>query len=381
LNILLVGEYNRAHWNIKKGLEHLGHKALVISTTDGFKKVDVDIELKDYFSSLILKKIRVLLFVLFKIDLLGISIKHQIKSKQKLLSGFDCVQFINEAPFSIDVKSNYTIYNWLSTWNDESYVLSCGLDYISVNYAYNKKFRYDILTPYFEKKGSKKDFSAALSYLKPEHIKLHQHVFSTMEGIIANDLDYRIPLIGHPKYLGMIPHAIDLSTLKYKAKKIEEKIIIFHGINTYNYYKKGNDIFEKALDLIAQKHLDKIEIITAINLPYKDYIKSFDKAHILLDQVYAFDQGFNALEAMAKGKVVFTGAEKEWLDYYNLEEDTIAINALPDAENIAQKLEWLITNPEKITDISVNARQFVEKHHCHIDCAKNYISLWQTKLS
>jgi len=36
--------------------------------------------------------------------------------------------------------------------------------------------------------------------------------------------------------------------------------------------------------------------------------------------VYAYDQGFNALEAMAKGKVVFTGAEKEWLELYNLEE-------------------------------------------------------------
>ena len=32
-------------------------------------------------------------------------------------------------------------------------------------------------------------------------------------------------------------------------------------------------------------------------------------------------EGFNALEAMAKGKVVFTGAEKEWLDYHNLKED------------------------------------------------------------
>ena len=38
-------------------------------------------------------------------------------------------------------------------------------------------------------------------------------------------------------------------------------------------------------------------------------IKNYEQAHIILDQVYAFDQGYNALEAMAKGKVVFTGAE------------------------------------------------------------------------
>jgi hypothetical protein len=30
------------------------------------------------------------------------------------------------------------------------------------------------------------------------------------------------------------------------------------------------------------------------------YINSYNKAHILLDQVYAYDQGYNALEAMAK---------------------------------------------------------------------------------
>ncbi|BAO76635.1 glycosyltransferase [Winogradskyella sp. PG-2] len=261
------------------------------------------------------------------------------------------------------------------------FLVSAGLDYPSVSYAYDKKFRYDILTPYFENKGSKKDFSPALSYLSNEHIKLHQHIFKTIEGVIANDLDYHIPLENHPKYLGMIPHAINLSELPYQTSNIEGKIVIFHGINTYNYYKKGNDIFELALNIIADKYADKIEIITAKNLPYKDYITSFDKAHILLDQIYAYDQGFNALEAMAKGKVVFTGAEKEWLDYFKLKEDSVAINALPNAKYIALKLETLITNPEKITEISINARKFVEQHHDHINCAKNYLKLWNSKSS
>src|SRR5690606_36487812 len=98
--------------------------------------------------------------------------------------------------------------------------------------------------------------------------------------------------------------------------------------------------------------------ITVRSLPYDAYIKAFDTAHILLDQVFAYDQGFNALEAMAKGKVVFTGAEQEWLDYYNIEADTIAINAEPDAEKIAKKLEWLVLHPEKISEISKNARAF-----------------------
>lgn len=380
MKILLVGEYNKAQLNIKKGLEILGHEAVVVGTTDGFKKVDVDIELKDYFTSYILKKIRVLLYLIFKIDLLAISIKRQLKSKRAKLSNYDSVQLVNEAPFSFERKSHRQIFDWLKAWNDcPFYLLSCGLDYPSISYAFDKKFRYSILTPYFENKGSKKDFSPALSYITPEHFKLHTYIFNSLVGVISNDLDYHIPLIEHPKYLGMIPHAIDLSELDFKTPIIEDKIIIFHGINTYNYYKKGNDIFEAALRIISDKYADKIEIITVKNLPYQDYITKFNKAHILLDQVYAYDQGFNALEAMAKGKVVFTGAEQEWLDYYQIKEDTVAINALPDATAIASKLEWLIQNPKNIIEISKQARVFVETHHDHINCAKLYLKKWNLR--
>jgi hypothetical protein len=36
------------------------------------------------------------------------------------------------------------------------------------------------------------------------------------------------------------------------------------------------------------------------DIPYTTYINSYNKAHILLDQTYAYDQGYNALEAMAR---------------------------------------------------------------------------------
>ncbi|QXP79769.1 MULTISPECIES: glycosyltransferase [Winogradskyella] len=379
MKILLIGEYNRAHRNIKKGLESLGHKAIVVSTTDGFKKVDVDIEIKEYFNSPILNKVRVLIFKLTKINLLSELILQQIKSKKKELSSYDIIQLINESPFNIEAKSHIKILKWLQQWNNAKlFLLSCGLDYPSVSYAHDKRFRYSILTPYFEGKVPEKDHSLGLRYMSPSFKVLNRYVYQKIEGVISNDMDYYIPLEGHPKHLGMIPHAIDLSELTYKTPIIEDKIIIFHGINTANYYKKGNDLFEAALAIIAHKYEDKVEIIIAQDLPYKDYIKSFDKAHILLDQVYAYDQGYNALEAMAKGKVVLTGAEQEWLDYFNIKEDTIAINALPDAEKITQKLEWLILNPEKIIEISTQGRKFVEEHHDHIACAKQYLKIWSS---
>ncbi|MUU79650.1 glycosyltransferase [Winogradskyella endarachnes] len=380
MKILLVGEYNRAHRNVKLGLEELGHSAKVVGLTDGFKKVKVDIEIKNYFESGLLKKLKVLFVKLFNIDILSLHLKHQINSKKQELSNFDIIQFINEAPFGCDRNTQKTLFELLIEWNKNPFLLSCGTDYICVTHSYNKKFRYSILTPYFDGKGSKKDYSSPLSYLTKSHKILHDYIYNTIKGVISNDLDYHIPLLGHQKYLGMIPHAINLSKLEYSKPNIKDRIVIFHGINSFNYYKKGNDIFNDALTIIAEKFPNKVDIIITKDLPYKDYIKSFDKAHILLDQVYAYDQGYNALEAMAKGKVVFTGAEKEWLDYYNLEEDTIAINALPDAEAIAKKLEWLILNPEKIIEISKKARQFVEAEHDHIKCAQNYLEKWQAQI-
>ena len=136
-------------------------------------------------------------------------------------------------------------------------------------------------------------------------------------------------------------------------------------------------LIEEALKIIQQKHDAKVNIKTTRSLPYADYIKVYNNAHIVLDQVYSYDQGYNALEAMAKGKVVFTGAEQEWLNHYDLKEDSVAINALPNAESIAEKLEWLILNPDKIEDISKNARAFIEKEHDYIKIAQKYVGLWE----
>ena len=379
MKILLIGEYNSSHYTLKEGLQKLGHEVLVVGHGDGFKKRKVDIAYKLNYTDGLLGKLRIVLHNLFGFDITSFSVKRQFKDFKSQLTGFDIVQLINEASFSSIPKVEKELLDYIFKNNKNVFLLSCGTDYVSVKYAHDKKFRYDILTPYFNHKGNKRDFWHALMYLTPPFKELHEYVYKNIKGVLASDLDYHIPLIEHKKYLGMMPNPINLDKLEYIDLSVDGKIIIFHGINENNYYKKGNDIFEEALELLSEKHADKIEIITVRSLPYNEYIKAFDKAHILLDQVFAYDQGFNALEAMAKGKVVFTGAEQEWLDYYQIEEDTIAINALPDAKKIADKLEWLILHPEKITEISRNARAFIEKEHHYVDVAKLYLEKWQSK--
>lgn len=376
MKILLVGEYSRLHNSLKEGLVNLNHDVTIVAAKDGFKNYDVDLPIKKKYQKGFLKKFKNLIYRFTKIDLESLQIKKQIIKLRPTISDFDVVQFINEASFGCTANIEKDIFDLISNWNKNVFLLSCGTDYTSVKFAQDNKLRYSILTPYLNGKDQFLS-SYGLKFLEPEYIELHHHIYKSIKGVIASDLDYHLPLLNHPKYLGLIPNPINSDQLKFQELVIEDKIVIFHGINEHNYYKKGNDIFEAALAIVRRKYPDKIKIVTVKSLPYNEYIKTYNEAHILLDQVYAYDQGFNALEAMAKGKVVFTGAEKEWLEYYDLSENSIAINALPDAEDIAKKLEWLILNPEKIVEISFNARQFIETHHNYIICAKKYLKTWQ----
>ncbi len=377
MKILLVGEYSRLHNSLKEGLQALGHEVTLVSTGDEFKSFPSDILLKRKYDSGISKKVKVLLFKLFGMDISSHSLKNQFFQQQEKFKGFDFVQLINESPLGILPKYEKEIISFLRENNNKLFLLSCGTDYTSVKYAFEKKFRYSIFNALFKGKVTEKDFFPALKYLKPEYKDLHDFVFEIADGILASDLDYHIPLAGSEKYLGLIPNPVNTSTLNYQTFSKEGKIIIFHGINRTNYFKKGNDYFEMALEKIQEKYSEKVSIISVENIPYSEYIEKYNSAHILLDQVFAYDQGYNALEAMAKGKVVFTGAETEFLEHYNLKEDEVCINALPDVKYLVEKLEDLILNPEKLALISANARTFIEREHNYISIAEKYLETWQ----
>ncbi len=169
---------------------------------------------------------------------------------------------------------------------------------------------------------------------------------------------------------------MNLDTFPKKELTINERIVIFHGINRESYFKKGNDLFEKALAVIKTKHDDKIDVFVTENVPYNDYINRYNQAHIILDQLYGHDQGSNGLEAMAKGKAVFTNASDLFEKHYSLTEK-VAINGLPDVEYLVSELSFLIENPDEIKAIGKRARTFIEKEHDYVKIATKFVAVWQ----
>ena len=129
------------------------------------------------------------------------------------------------------------------------FLLSCGDDYVHVNYNFEHPENSSVVQPYLKGKIADKDFSNVLKFRTKPFKKLHHYLYQNVAGVIASDLDYHLPWQNHSKYLGMIPNPINVSKLQETTPEMEDKVVIFHGINRESYFKKGNDFFEKALTL------------------------------------------------------------------------------------------------------------------------------------
>lgn len=380
MKILLVGEYSRLHNSLKEGLISLGHEVFIIASGDNFKKYDVDYSL--YPSILcnywLLRKIKNFVYFTTTIDLECLEKGIRFYFFLPKLKNYDIAQLINSNAIETYPFLSRFLIDKLINQNKKTTLLVCGEETPIVDYLLKNKMKYSILSPLFENQKLKKEYQYTLKYLQPNFRKTFDFLKTKTNTIITSDLDYKIPMEEMGYKTKFIPNPINTFKIAFQPLTLSDKTIIFLGINESSSIKKGSVFFEKALEIIQKKYLDKVEIIITRSLPYNQYIQLYNKAHILLDQIYGYDQGYNALEAMSKGKVVFTGAEMEFQTHYNLTEP-VAINALPDVDYLVNELSYLIENPSEIIAIGKRARAFIEKEHDYIKIAEKYLQTWNAK--
>ncbi len=379
MKILLIGEYSRLHNSLKEGLISLDNDVTLMADGDVFKNYPRDINIGATIcqSTIILKALRHFLYHLTfsKWDLYNTERIIRFYNKRHIIKDYDIIQVINEIPFGMNIWFLKRFWQYLFNHNNNVHLLCCSDDYLSTSYQLTSKDNYNILSAYKNSNKNDHDRNHSFKYVMKPYKKLHDFIYKNIISIIPTDFDYA-PAVTHlPKGKPLIPNPINIDKIDFTELKTDDKIVIFHGVNKLSKTKKGSQYFLDALEIIKEKYDQKIEVITTNSLPYDVYINKYNKAHILLDQVFSHDQGYNALEAMAKGKVVFTGVEKIFVEHYKLEK-TVAINAVPDVDQLVNDLEDLILNPEKIKEIGKNAREFIKKEHHYIEIAKKYLNSW-----
>ncbi len=380
MKILLVGEFSRLHNSLKEGLLSLNQKVSIIGSGDDFKEFPVDFSIapKIISSFSLLKFLNKVFFRVFKSDLQLLEKGIRFYFLLPKLKNYDVVQLINSDAIETYPFASRYLLKKLFSQNKKISLLICGEETPIIEYLLKKEMKYSILNPLLSDPKLEKSYNYTLKYVQPNYRKTFDFITTRTSSIITSDLDYKLPMEAMGFHSQFIPNPINKDKIEYKQLLINDKIIIFLGINESSAVKKGSVFFEKALEIIKKKYLNQIEIIITRSIPYEQYIEAYNKAHILLDQVYSYDQGYNALEAMAKGKVVFTGAEKEFEEQYNLTEK-VAINALPDVDYLVTELSFLIENPEEIIAIGNRARTFIEKEHNYLKIAEMYLNVWKNK--
>lgn len=379
MKILLIGEYSRLHNSLKEGLQVLGCNVFIIADGDHFKNFDVDFSIRPAFFSdyWITKKIAGLTLKVFRIDVLKLERAYRFYSFLPQLKNFDVVQLINSDAIETYPFFSKYLFKKIFSRNKKKILLVCGDETPVIDYLLKSELPYSILTPLLHNQKLKKAFDFSLKYTCKNYRSLFEFISENTCQTITSDLDYKIPMEKMGFHTILIPNPVNVEKIKYKPLHVSEKIIIFLGINTGSSIKKGTYYFERALEIISKKYQNQTEVIITRSIPYSEYITIYDSAHILLDQIYGLDQGYNALEAMAKGKVVFTGAETEFIKHYNLTE-RVCINAIPDVDYLVNQLSFLIENPNEILAISSRARAFIEKEHDYIKIAEKYLNNWNS---
>ncbi|MDM1046239.1 glycosyltransferase family 1 protein [Myroides sp. 1354] len=382
MRILLIGDYSGLHSALKKGLmQHAAvEEVVLIGDGDKFKDFQVDVSIRPtlaYSRGGVF--VRKAIHKVFGWDIAELEVGWRAQQQLKKKKDFDVVQLINDRPIQTLAFWERRILKRLFNQNKKVFLLSCGIDVFGLQYLMAHPEELSLLQPLLANPQLRAQYGYVDVYRQKGVIQTQQMIVEHCVGIIASDVDYVNPNKTHSKYLGLIPHPVVLESIPPLELLPLDCVRIFLGINRGNYHQKGIVYFEEALQQIQLKYGTEVEVIIAEQMSYQTYKKVQATAHIVLDQVFSKDQGYNALEAMARGQVVFTGASKEFLAYYTLQEDEVCIEAKPNVAYLVDKLSFLIDTKSRIHEIGQRAQAFVREVHDCQTIAKQYVTIWESK--
>lgn len=166
---------------------------------------------------------------------------------------------------------------------------------------------------------------------------------------------------------------VDETPLRLYNCDPELPIRIFHGISRKGF--KGSAKIIKALELIKKQYGEKVAISIPERIPYSEYRRSLENCDIFIDQCNSYSYGMAAVEAMAYGKVVLSGAEDVALAYMGAADCPI-INVRPEVSDICEKLQKLIDDPNNLCHIGTRSRQFAERFHSSKNIIPKLYKIW-----
>ena len=207
------------------------------------------------------------------------------------------------------------------------------------------------------------------------------HILEGIDGAVACLYEYYAayrPVLGDRVVYGGIP--IDIEALEYRPlEEPPEKVRLFIGIQRDRHVIKGTDRLLAAMKRVHDRYPGITELEVVENLPYDEYTQRMRSSHVILDQLYSYTPGTNALMAMAQGLVAVSGAEPEYYDLIGETANKPIINVSPLIEgDIDRQLSWIVEHRDELPAMARASRAFVEKHNAAPIVAQRYLDFWNT---
>lgn len=369
MKILFIGDASNYHNTLAHALTDMGHTCVVASDGSGWQKTDRDIDTTRQSGAWGTLK--------FSIKLL-----HTLSQMRE----FDVVHIINPhflllRPNKLTkvldyLKRNNKLIIYSASCTDYDYLLTC---HDGESFRYSDFMIGNTPSPYVQSS----EWERHNHWNRQDVVDYHNYFINNVDGAIACLYEYYVTYKNRiPSKIGYAGIPIDTQALTPRfIDNTPDKVRFFIGIQQHKNLLKGTDRLLDALIRIHERYPESCEIITAENVPFKEYVQMMNSSHVILDQLYSYTPATNALIAMAQGLVAVSGAEPEYYYFIGEKDNHPIINVSPLIENdIYNKLEWIIQNKHELPRLSRMSREFVEKHNDSHIVAQRHIDFWN-KLS
>ena len=315
-NILLIGEFSGVHTHLKYGLLSHGVSAVIAGDGDVFKNFGMDIDLRAKSMNKYFKLI----------ERLFIEIKFILTLKQ---NEFSCIQLMG--PYALSEYLPFVFVRILRLKTDRLVLYAGGEDYYFWRAYRSGYFRYSICDV-LSSPGNLSKFEYGI--LKRRNIKLSHFVDGIISGSVMYELGYR----DHENYLGYLPFPMTIgSNIRRTKKNIRDSIKVVLPRQVGREREKGFHFFDQALQRFKSEFPDLIDVVEVQNESYEKYLELISGSDVLLDQLYGYDPGMNALVGLVNGLIVFGGQEPEYINAVGCSHQNL-INVVPDSDRIYETM-------------------------------------------
>lgn len=368
MKILFLGDYSNLHATIAAELKKRGHEVTLVSDRGGSMLTPADT------------------FLARSPGLRGsLSYMGRVLSLLSRWKGYDVVQLINPHFLNLRPGKIRKVFDYLRRNNGSVFLTLAGNDHTFVDACMNSDmFRFsefrvgDSITEY------EKSVGEGHGWLAPELAELDNYIYSHIDGAMSVLPEYDMAAadkLGGRLLFTNLP--VDVASIPWSPLVLDGPVRFFIGLKDGREVQKGTDLLLRMARNLEARYPGRCIVTEARNLSLTDYLSQMAESHIVLDQLYSYSPATNALQAMAMGKVVGSGAQPEYYRYLGIpdrekERPVIPLSPLISMEEWEERFSSFIENPALLTDIGRQSRLLVEAHNDVRQIAPLFESHWRS---